>query len=157
MIWLNFLFKKIFFLFCLFRSIPTAYGSSQSRGQFGATAANLHHSHSNAGSEPHLWPTPQLMAMPKSLTHWVRPGIESSTSWFPVRFVSAAPQRELFFFFSPDLIFKSIMVAARKMDWREEARNQLGSDSRNPDARCWWLQQVVVEMISGQILDVFWR
>ena len=27
-------------------------------------AASLHHSHSNAGSEPHLQPTPQLMAVP---------------------------------------------------------------------------------------------
>ena len=26
----------------------------------------LHHSHSNAGSEPHLQPTRQLMAMPDS-------------------------------------------------------------------------------------------
>ena len=31
-----------------------AYGSSQARGQIGATAAGLHHSHSNARSEPHL-------------------------------------------------------------------------------------------------------
>ena len=33
---------------------PMAYGNSQARGQIGATAAGLHHSHSNAGSEPHL-------------------------------------------------------------------------------------------------------
>ena len=40
-----------------------AYGSSQARGRTGAAAASLHHSHSNAGSEPRLQPTPQLMAM----------------------------------------------------------------------------------------------
>ena len=44
-----------------------AYGSSQARDQIRATAAGLHlchsHSHSNAGSEPGLQPTPQLMAM----------------------------------------------------------------------------------------------
>ena len=40
-----------------------AYGDSQARGQIGAVAAALHHSHSNAGSEPYLRPTPQLMAM----------------------------------------------------------------------------------------------
>ena len=34
------------------------------RGQIGAAAAYLHHSQSNAGSEPHLWPTHQLTAMP---------------------------------------------------------------------------------------------
>ena len=33
-------------------------------GLIGATSAGLHHSHSNAGSEPRLQPTPQLMATP---------------------------------------------------------------------------------------------
>ena len=41
-----------------------AYGGSQARGPIGATAASLHHSHSNAGSEAHLQPIPQLTAMP---------------------------------------------------------------------------------------------
>ena len=40
------------------------YGGSQARGQIGAMAASLHHSHSNAGSTPHLRPMPQLTAMP---------------------------------------------------------------------------------------------
>ena len=39
-----------FFFFCLFRAISTAYGSPQGRGQIGAGAASLHHSHSNMGS-----------------------------------------------------------------------------------------------------------
>ena len=30
----------------------------------------------------------------RSLTHWVRPGIEPASSWIPVRFISAAPQWE---------------------------------------------------------------
>ena len=51
-------------LFLLFRAMPAAYGSSQARGRVGSTAAGLHHSHSNVGSEPHLGHTPQLMAMP---------------------------------------------------------------------------------------------
>ena len=33
-------------------------------GQIGATAAGLHHSPSNAGSEPPLQPTPQLTVTP---------------------------------------------------------------------------------------------
>ena len=33
-------------------------------GQIRAAAADLYHSHSNAGSELHLCPTPQLTAMP---------------------------------------------------------------------------------------------
>ena len=45
----SFLFTFIYFL--LFRAAPEAYGSSQAGGGTGATAACLHHSHSNAGSE----------------------------------------------------------------------------------------------------------
>ena len=41
-----------------------AYGGSQARGLIGAVAAGLRQSHSNAGSEPRLRPTPQLTAMP---------------------------------------------------------------------------------------------
>ena len=55
------------FLFCLFaisRATPPAYGGSQARSQIRAVATNLCHSHSNAGSKPHLQPTPQLTATP---------------------------------------------------------------------------------------------
>ena len=52
------------FYFLLFRAPPMAYGGSQARGQVRATTAGLLHSHSNAGSEPPLRPTPQLKAMP---------------------------------------------------------------------------------------------
>ena len=48
---------------CLFRAPPEAYEGSQARGQIGATAAGLYHSHSNARSEPHLLATSQLMEM----------------------------------------------------------------------------------------------
>ena len=41
---------------CFFRAAPTAYGESQAGDQIRAVAA----SHSNARSEPHLLPTPQL-------------------------------------------------------------------------------------------------
>ena len=47
-----------------YKAAPTAYGSSQARRQIRAVATGLHHSHSNAGFEPHLLPTPQLTAMP---------------------------------------------------------------------------------------------
>ena len=45
-LWVNCLF---FFSFFLFTATPTAYGSSQARGQIGAAAASLHNSHSNPG------------------------------------------------------------------------------------------------------------
>ena len=58
-----FLFLKLFLFFLSFRAPPLAYGGSQARGGIGTVAASLCHSHSNAKSEPHLSPTPQLMAM----------------------------------------------------------------------------------------------
>ena len=45
------------------RAAPMTYGGSQARGQIRAVAASLHHSRSNARSEPPLQPTPQLTAM----------------------------------------------------------------------------------------------
>ena len=63
-IFLSFFFIFYFILFfCLFRAKPVAYGGSQARGLIGATAAGLHHSHSNARFESCLRPTPQLLAM----------------------------------------------------------------------------------------------
>ena len=53
----------LFFVFCVFRAEPSAYGGSQDRDLIGAVAASLCHSYSNTGSRPRLWPTPQLMAM----------------------------------------------------------------------------------------------
>ena len=44
------------------RAAPEAYGGSQARGQIGAAAAGLHHSHSNIRSKPCRRPTLQLMA-----------------------------------------------------------------------------------------------
>ena len=59
----------LFFFFCLFVVVvaiswaaPAAYGGSQARGLIGGVAAGLRQSHSNAGSEPRLQPTPQLTA-----------------------------------------------------------------------------------------------
>ena len=54
----------LFFVFCLFRATPAAYGGSQASDPIRATAAGHSHSYSNAGSKPHLRPTPQLTATP---------------------------------------------------------------------------------------------
>ena len=50
--------------FFFFRATPSAYGSSQPRGQIGAAAAGPHHSPIDMGSKQRLQPTPQLMATP---------------------------------------------------------------------------------------------
>ena len=57
MSWFFFFF---FFGFC--RAALSGYGASQARGQIGAVATGLSHSHSNVGSEPLLRPTAQLKA-----------------------------------------------------------------------------------------------
>ena len=57
--------KHSFFFVCFFAfswATPAAYGGSQARGLIRAVATSLCQSHSNAGSEPCLQPTPQLMA-----------------------------------------------------------------------------------------------
>ena len=48
--------QALHFFFFSFRATLVAYGGSQARGQMGAAAASLRHSHShsNAGSEPRL-------------------------------------------------------------------------------------------------------
>ena len=95
--WLfSFFFLSFFFLliFYFFRGIPVAYGSSQGRGWMGATAAGLHHSHSNMGSKPHVTYT-TTQGTTSSLTHWERPGIEPTSSWILVGFITAEPQWEL--------------------------------------------------------------
>ena len=77
---------NLVFLLCLAFSFPflyraalVAYGGSQARGQITTIAASLHQSPSNT----------------RSLTHWARPGIESTSSWILVGFITAEPQREL--------------------------------------------------------------
>ena len=71
-----FLLFVLFFVFCLFRATPVAYGGSQARGCIGAVAADLLHSHSNA----------------RSLTHWAKPGSGPASLGMVVRFVYTEPQ-----------------------------------------------------------------
>ena len=58
------IFCYYYYYFCFFMVAPTAYRGSQARGQTGATATGLYHSHSHGRSELCLQATPQLMAMP---------------------------------------------------------------------------------------------
>ena len=86
-----YLFIYLFIYFCLFAiswAAPAAYGGSQARGLIGATVASLRQSHSNAGSEPRLRPTPQLTAIPDPQPTEQGQGIEPATSWFLVGFVN---------------------------------------------------------------------
>ena len=61
-----FIYLFIYFVFLPFLGpLPWHMGYSRARGLIGAVAASLCQSHSNAGSEPCLRPTPQLTAMSK--------------------------------------------------------------------------------------------
>ena len=55
------------------------YGNSQARSQIRAAATGLATATSNIGLEPHIQPTPQLVAT-ESLTHQARPGMEPTSS-----------------------------------------------------------------------------
>ena len=57
------LIPLFFFFFNLFMAALSACGSSQAKGQIRATATSQCHSHTNSGSEPCLWPIPQLTAL----------------------------------------------------------------------------------------------
>ena len=102
-----------FFVFCLFRATPSAYGGSQARDQIRTVVTGLRCSHSNARSEPHQWLI-SAHGNAWSLTHWARPGIWPASSWFLIGFVNTEPQGEiqppafqsfpswpLYFFFPP--------------------------------------------------------
>ena len=58
----------VLFFFFNFRAALVAYGSSQARGQIGAVASSLCHSHSKAGSERRLRPTPRQCQIPNPLS-----------------------------------------------------------------------------------------
>ena len=53
----------------LFRATSAAYGGSQAKGQIGAVAAGLHHSHSIIGSEPVSVTYTIAHSSARSLTH----------------------------------------------------------------------------------------
>ena len=84
-----------FLFFGRFRVAPVACGGSQTRGLIGTIADGLHHSHNNVGFRGASATYTTAHSNAGSLTHWAKPGIEPSTSWFLVEFISAVPQWEL--------------------------------------------------------------
>ena len=88
---------SVFLLLLSFRATPMAYGISQAMGPTGAVATSLSQGHSKAVADLHLQPT-----WNPTLTHWVRPGIEATSSWMLVWFVNhrttmGTPQMPLLF------------------------------------------------------------
>ena len=105
------IYKKAFLFFSLFFSTPAAYGSSQARDAVGAAAASLHHSHSNAGSKPHLQFTPQLMATPDpqpTLRGWRLDLHLQDSCWVCYRWATAGTPK--IFFYGSTLVVYSQLV-----------------------------------------------
>ena len=82
------LFLSFLFFSFFFRAAPEAYGGSQARGRIGATAAIAQQRQIQAVSATYT----TALGNARSLTQWEGPGIEPTTSWFLVRFVSAVPR-----------------------------------------------------------------
>ena len=86
--------KIAFFFFSVFRAVPAAYGSSQARGeselQLPAYTTVVTVWDLSCICSPHhsSWEC-------RIPDHWARPGIEPTSSWILVGFISAAPQWEL--------------------------------------------------------------
>lgn len=81
--------------FCLFRVAP--HGVWRFPGQ--GSNRSCSHGPTLQPQQRQIWAAPATYTWAHgnagSLTHWSRPGIEPAISWFLVRFVSAAPGREL--------------------------------------------------------------
>ena len=69
------------FCFYLFRTIPEAYEISWARGWIETAATGLCHSHSNFRIQATSATYTAAWGNAASLTHWVRPGIEPTSSW----------------------------------------------------------------------------
>ena len=72
-----------------------AHGNSQARGWVIATAAALHHSHSNGQIQAMSVIYTIALGNARVSTYWAGPGIEHASSWRLVGFISTAPQWEL--------------------------------------------------------------
>ena len=95
-IWHSKIIGNITIFFFLFRTSPMAYGGSPARGPVRAIAAGLYHSQPQ---QCRIWAMSAAYTTAHgnawSVTHWKRPGIEPTTSWSLVGFISAAQWREL--------------------------------------------------------------
>ena len=89
-----FCFRFFFLVFCPFRATQ-AYGGPQARGPIRAVGCRP----MPEPQQSQIWAASSTYTTAhsnvRSLTHWARPGIEPTTSWFLVRFISTVPPWEL--------------------------------------------------------------
>ena len=88
-------FFFFFLSFYLLRAAPTAYGGSQDRG----SNPSCSHRPTPEPQQRGIWAASVTYTTAhgnaRSLTHWPRPGIEPTTSWFLDKLITAEPRREL--------------------------------------------------------------
>ena len=91
----SFLFVRFFVFFAISWAAPATYGDSQARGRIGTVASSQHHSHSKAGSELCLQPTPQLTANPDPQPTEQGQGLNPQPHGSKSDSLTTEPQREL--------------------------------------------------------------
>ena len=139
----TFLFLLIYYYYyyyyLLFRAASTAYGSFLARVWIRATAAGLHHSHSNCRIRA-LSATYTTAPNTRSLTHWARPRIEPKSSWILVRFISPAPVRELLAHFKINyILLKTIKIKNSNNDDTFKRNFSCFKILTSVSSLCWYL------------------
>ena len=81
-------FKILFFFFFFFFFFWAAPVGFPAWGQIGDVVAGLHHSHSNARSEPHLCPTPHSSRQRRLLDPLSEARDRTASSWIVVGFLT---------------------------------------------------------------------
>ena len=127
-----------------------AHGCSQARSLIRAIAASLHHNQIQAACETYT----TAHGNARTLTHWVRSGIEPATSWFLVGFINNWATMEIlvFFFFFSNLL-NSFLECFHKhsptflLSWKVLLLNF---------GRTWFIEMVIYQMFSYSIyLSIF--
>ena len=108
-----------------------AYVSSQARGGIGAATARLQHRNSKVGSEPHLWPIPQM------LNSQVRPEIKPMSSWILVSFITGCAKRAIPSFFIFVFFFIILEGASKRVCCHTYRRVICLFSSKNFDVSFW--------------------
>ena len=87
--------RQMIGIFSFLRATGAAYGGSQARGLNWSCSCRP----TPQPQQCHIWAASATYTTThgnaRSLIHWARSGIEPSSSWILVRFVSTAPQQEL--------------------------------------------------------------
>ena len=83
------------YIYSLFRSTPSEHGSSKAGGWIRACRLPAYTTATATWDPSHTCDLHQISQQCRSLTHWVRLGIEPTSSWILVGFITFEPQQGL--------------------------------------------------------------